>query len=57
MANKQIGKAFAMLTVLFAVFAAASFGLNTVTGPIIEANNASQAYGPLFAVIPEAEDF
>ena len=57
MANKQTGKAFVVLAAIFVVFAAAMFGLNFVTGPIIEANNASQAYGPLFAVMPEADDF
>ena len=57
MANKQTGKAIVTLVALFAVFAVAMFGLNFVTGPMIEANNASQAYGPLFAVMPEADDF
>ena len=57
MANKQTGKAAVVLVALFAVFAVAMFGLNFVTGPMIEANNASQAYGPLFAVMPEADDF
>ena len=57
MANKQTGKAIVVLVALFAVFAVAMFGLNFVTGPMIEANNASQAYGPLFAVMPEADDF
>ena len=57
MAKNQTGKAAVVLVALFAVFAAAMFGLNFVTGPIIESNNASQAYGPLFAVMPEAEDF
>ncbi|MBR5537896.1 MAG: FMN-binding protein [Clostridia bacterium] len=57
MANKQTGKAIAVLAALFVVFSAAMFGLNFVTGPMIEANNASQAYGPLFAVMPEADDF
>ncbi len=57
MANKQFGKAFVVLAALFVVFAAAMFGLNFVTGPMIEANNASAAYGPLFAVMPEAKDF
>ena len=47
MANKQTGKAILVLVALFAVFAVAMFGLNFVTGPMIEANNASQAYGPL----------
>ena len=57
MANKQTGKAIVVLVALFAVFSVAMFGLNFVTGPMIEANNASQAYGPLFAVMPEADDF
>ena len=57
MANKQTGKAIVVLVALFAVFSVAMFGLNFVTGPMIEANNASRAYGPLFAVMPEADDF
>ena len=57
MAKKQYGKASVLLVVLFIVFAAAMFGLNFVTGPIIESNNASLAYGPLFAVMPDADDF
>lgn len=54
---KDTGKTLAVLAALFAVFTAAMFGLNTVTGPIIESNNSSEAYAPLFAVMPEAEDF
>lgn len=57
MAKKETGKAVVVLAALFVVFSAAMFGLNFVTGPIIESNNASQAYAPLFAVMPEAKDF
>ena len=57
MANKQTGKAAVILAALFVVFAAAMFGLNFVTGPIIAGNNAAGAFAPLFAVMPEAQDF
>jgi len=46
-----------VLVALFAVFTAAMIGLNTVTGPIIESNNAAGEFAPLFAVMPEAENF
>ena len=35
MAKKETGKTLVVLVALFAVFSAAMFGLNTVTGPII----------------------
>ena len=57
MANKQFGKAAVVLVALFAVFTADMIGLNTVTGPIIESNNAAGEFAPLFAVMPEAENF
>ena len=57
MAKKETGKTLVVLVALFAVFSAAMFGLNTVTGPIIESNNSSAAFAPLFAVMPEAENF
>ena len=57
MAKKQTGKAAVVLVALFAVFTAAMIGLNTVTGPIIESNNAAGEFAPLFAVMSEAKDF
>ena len=57
MAKKQTGKAAVVLVALFAAFAAVMMGLNVVTGPIIESNNAAGEFAPLFAVMPEAKDF
>ena len=46
-----------VLILIAAVFLGASFGVNAVTAPIISANESSAAYEPLFAVMPEAENF
>ena len=48
---KDTGKTLAVLAALFAVFTAAMFGLNTVTGPIIESNNSSEAYDSFDGVV------
>ena len=39
------------------VFAAAMFGLNFITGPIIEENNKGAEFAPLLAVMPDADNF
>ena len=57
MAKKEFSKSIAVLLVLFVVAALALSGINTVTAPIIEANGASAQFEPLFAVMPEAENF
>lgn len=57
MAKKEFSKSIALLLVLFIVAALALTGINTVTAPIIEANGASAQFEPLFAVMPEAENF
>ena len=57
MAKKEFSKSIAVLLVLFIVAALALTGINTVTAPIIEANGASAQFEPLFAVMPEAENF
>lgn len=54
---KDIIKASAILLVIVVVFSAAMFGLNFITGPIIEANNAGAALAPLLAVMPEGASF
>lgn len=57
MAKKEFSKSIAVLLVLFVVAALALSGINTVTAPIIEANGASAQFEPLFAVMPDAENF
>lgn len=57
MAQKQTGKIAALLAALVAVFAVMLIGINVVTGPIIASNGASAAFAPLFAVMPNAENF
>lgn len=39
------------------VFSAAMFGLNFITGPIIEENNKGAEFAPLLAVMPDANNF
>ena len=39
------------------VFSAAMFGLNFITGPIIEENNKGAEFAPLLAVMPDADNF
>lgn len=57
MAKKEFSKSIAVLLVIFIVAAAALTGLNIHTAPLIEANGASAQFEPLFAVMPEAENF
>lgn len=54
---KELIKGFALLAAIVLVFGAAMFGLNFITGPIIEANNAGAALAPLLAVMPEGATF
>ena len=54
---KDFIKASVILTVIVLVFSAAMFGLNFITGPMIEANNAGAALAPLLAVMPEGASF
>lgn len=46
-----------VLVLIVAVFSGAMFGLNFVTGPIIEKNNAGAEFAPLLAVMPEGAVF
>lgn len=57
MAKKEFSKSLAVVLVLFIIAALLLTGINTVTAPIIEANGASAQFEPLFAVMPEAENF
>ncbi len=50
-------KTIAIILVICAVFGAAMFGLNFLTGPIIEQNNAGAELAPLLAVMPEGSTF
>ena len=47
----------AFLLAIVIVFGAAMFGLNFITGPIIEENNKGAEFAPLLAVMPDAENF
>ena len=57
MAKKQCTKTFVLIFALLIVFTAAAFGLNFVTGPIIEKNEASRASGALAKVFPGGKGF
>ena len=57
MAKKEFSKSLAVLLVLFVLSALLLTGVNTVTAPLIEANGASAQFEPLFAVMPEAQNF
>lgn len=50
-------KTIAVLLVIILVFSGAMFGLNFITGPVIEANNAGAVFAPLLAVMPEGAAF
>lgn len=54
--NSVLGSALA-LVLIFAVFAAAIFGLNIAAAPLIEQNNAAAALAPLYQVMEEAKGF
>ncbi len=57
MAQKQTGKIAGLIAALVAVFAVMLIGINVFTGPIIASNGASAAFAPLYAVMPDADDF
>ena len=57
MAKKEFSKSIAVLLVLFVLSALLLTGINTVTAHLIEANGASAQFEPLFAVMPEAQNF
>ena len=45
-------KTFGILLIVIAVFGSAMFGLNFLTGPIIEANNAGAEFAPCLPSCP-----
>ncbi|MBR4304621.1 MAG: FMN-binding protein [Clostridia bacterium] len=57
MAKKQCITTFVLVFALLIVFSAAAVGLNFVTGPIIERNNAARASGALAKVFPNGKGF
>ena len=57
MAKKQCITTFVLVFALLIVFSAAAVGLNFVTGPIIEKNNAARASGALAKVFPNGKGF
>ncbi len=54
---KHLLKTILILLCIVAIFAVAMFGLNFLTGPIIEANNKGAEFAPLLAVMPDADNF
>ena len=57
MKNNQFLRAILIMVVTVVVFGVAAFGLNFITGPIIEKNNAGAALGALKEVMPEGQSF
>ena len=54
---KELIKSSVILVAIVLVFSAAMFGLNFITGPIIEANNTGAALAPLLEVMPNGTNF
>ncbi len=54
---KHLINTLALLLGICIIFGAAMFGLNFITGPIIEENNKGAEFAPLLAVMPDAENF
>ncbi len=46
-----------IIFIISVTFGGAMFGLNFITGPMIEANNAGAEFAPLLAVMPEGAEF
>lgn len=55
--TKETSKAVIAIVLICVIGAGLLFGVNAFTAPLIEKNNASLAYAPLLAVMPEAKDF
>ena len=55
--KKETSKAVIAIVLICVIGAGLLFGVNAFAAPMIEANNASLAYAPLLAVMPEAKDF
>jgi major membrane immunogen (membrane-anchored lipoprotein) len=54
---KHLINTIAILLAFVVVFGAVMFGLNFITGPIIEENNKGAEFAPLLAVMKDAENF
>ena len=54
---KHLINTIVILLAFCVVFGAVMFGLNFITGPIIEANNKGAEFAPLLAVMPDADNF
>ncbi len=55
--KKETSKAVIAIVLICVIGAGLLFGVNALTAEKIAANNASLAYAPLLAVMPEAKDF
>lgn len=53
----KLAKTLLIQFVVVVLFAGAMFGLNFLTGPIIEKNNAGKEFAPLLEVMPEGATF
>lgn len=53
----KLAKTILIQLIVVVLFAGAMFGLNFITGPLIEANNAGKQFGPLLEVMPEGAEF
>lgn len=53
----KLAKTVLIQLIVVVLFAGAMFGLNFITGPLIEANNAGKEFGPLLSVMPEGAEF
>ncbi|MGM9642867.1 MAG: hypothetical protein ACI3XI_06625, partial [Eubacteriales bacterium] len=54
---KHLINTILILLAVCLVFGVAMFGLNFITGPIIEENNKGAQFAPLLAVLPDGESF
>ena len=54
---KHLINTIGILLAIVIVFGAVMFGLNFITGPIIEENNKGAEFAPLLAVMPDADNF
>ena len=54
---KHLLNTIVILLVIAILFGAAMFGLNFITGPIIEKNNQGEQFAPLLEVLPDGKGF
>ena len=55
--NNSVGNAARCLILIFAVFVAILFAVNSYTAPIIEWNDSAAVLAPLYKLLPDAEGF